>query len=542
MPSETLPLQERTLPNIWAAAVASAPQSRFLSFMDTDYSYEQADRWVQATRQRLERDGVKPGDHVALFLDNCPEYIWILLGLASIGAVSVPIHAQAQGPMLRHFLTSSDCPAAIVAARYADRVAALFEPDLLLERVWIFETEASQATEHPRLARRQETLVLDQDADPDFESPHPTPRFRDTTLLMFTSGTSGPSKAAIVAQAHPVTAALAMADAAGITQDDCMHTCLPLSHANASWFTVYAAITKQASVALTERFSVRGFWRDIATSRATQTSLLGSMLQLLWKRDADDDERHHSLQSIFIVPFPNDPQAYEDRFSAKLQTVYGMSEWTPVALSRPGEGYDKPTGVAGPLRRDLNDIAILDDDDLPLPTGTIGEIAVRRKLPFTSFQGYYGREATTLQEWRNLWFHTGDHGYIGEDDYLYYVGRKSDSLRRRGENVSAGELEDILLQCPAVKEVAVVAVPSDLGDISEDDIAIFVIPARPDAAPGDIADYAGEHLPRFMRPRYVKFVPDLPRTDTEKILKAELRRTARASLDTFHDLDRVITR
>jgi len=547
MVSELPPLHERTIPRIWLQAVQRDPGAPFLLFRTRTYSYGEAAEYVESARQQLESDGVARGTHIAVLFDNCPEYVWVVLALARIGAVAVPIHAEARGQLLTHLLTSSKCQMAIVADTYVDRVREAIGPDAL-SRAWILHTDAGTdadagtgvdaggSGESPtRISAWQRDIEFGRAFAADYVGTNPDPSFKDTMLLMFTSGTSGPSKAAIVAQAHPVTAATAHALAAGITADDRMHTCLPLSHANAMWFTLYAAITQGASVALYTKFSVRGFWRDIVDSGATQTSLLGSMLQLLWKREATAEEQVKKLKSLFVVPFPTNPQDYEDRFGAKLMTLYGMSEWTPVSISRPGEGYGKAPGMAGPLRRDLNDVAILDDDDLPLPVGKVGEIAVRRHEPFTSFQGYFGREAETLRDWRNLWFHTGDHGYIGEDDFLYYVGRKSDSLRRRGENVSAGELEDLLLACLGIKEVAVVAVPSDLGDISEDDIAIYVVPRDADVTVHDVVDFARENLARYMNPRYVKLVDDLPRTATSKIRKDVLRKEARDTLATFHD-------
>lgn len=539
MASALPPLEQRTIPKIWAAAVARNPDAVLLVWAGRETTYGAADVLVEATRQQLVLDGVEGGAHIAVMLDNGPEYVWTLLALAHIGAVAVPIHAEAQGQLLSHFMLSSDCESAVVAEKYLIRLRESIGADAL-KRAWVLR-DGSSAEPVPVVAAVQRDIEFTDQVDADFPLGR-EPRFNETMLLMFTSGTSGPSKAAIVAQAHPVTAAIAHAEAAGITAEDRMHTCLPMSHANAMWFTTYAAISMGASVALTPRFSVRGFWRDIVDTGATQTSLLGSMLQLLWKREPSAEEDVKRVKSLFVVPFPTNPQDYEDRFGAKLMTLYGMSEWTPISLSRPGEGYDKPAGMAGPLRTDLNDIAILDADDVAQPVGVVGEIAVRRHEPFTSFQGYYGRDAATLADWRNLWFHTGDHGYIGEDNYLYFVGRKSDSLRRRGENVSAGELEDLLLRCPGIKEVAVVAVPSDLGDMSEDDIAVFVMPAHDAVEVAEIYEYAREHLPRFMRPRYLTFVDDLPRTATEKIRKDVLRRTARETLSTFHDSEKETVR
>lgn len=528
------PLRKRTIPNLWRRSVEQAPDAPFLFWRDEVVSYRAADVLSEAAGATLAAGGVRAGSHVAVLLRNTPDYLWILLGLAKIGAVAVPIHAEARGQMLTHFVESSDCEFAVIGVEFAPGLAEAVSPGRL-KHVWTVRGENPPA-ELPRLAATQAELVIDPKSVAEL-IPGDGPRFCDTALLMFTSGTSGPSKAAVVAQAHPVTAAFTFAESVGLTARDRLYTCLPLSHANAMWFTVYTAVAVGASVAMVERFSVSGFWRDIARFGATQTNLLGSMLQLLWKKQPSEEERGHALASIFVVPFPTAPADYERRFGAKLQTLYGATEWTPIALSRPGEGYDKPAGWAGPIRRDLNDIAIVDDDDLPLPTGSIGEIVVRRREPFTSLQGYYGREAATLRDFRNLWFHTGDHGFIGEDDCLYFVGRKSDSLRRRGENISAGELEDLLLEMPTLTEVAVVAVPSDLGDSSEDDIAVFVVSDDRSVGGVEVVDYAKAHLPRYMIPRYVRAVDTLPKTGTEKVRKDELRRYAKANLGEFFDAE-----
>ncbi|WP_083934099.1 AMP-binding protein [Sciscionella marina] len=530
------PVHERTIPNLWRRAVDRAPEAPFLYWHDAVISYGDGDALSDGVRVKLAHRGVGRGSHVAVFLPNGPEYVWVLLALAKIGAVAVPIHAEARGKLLAHFIETSDCEFAILGEEFVERTLDAIGPDRL-RHVWVLQATPESSADQLRLCASQEELICERSTKAEIADETAAPRFCDTALLMFTSGTSGPSKAAVVAQAHPVTAAIAFADAGGMTERDRLFTCLPMSHANAMWFCVYTAVAVGASVAMVERFSVSKFWSSIAKFRATQTNLLGSMLQLLWKQSPSDQERQHEMNSIFVVPFPSNPADYDARFDVRLQTLYGASEWTPIALSSPGEGYDKPIGWAGPIWRDLNDVVILDDDDLPLPNGSVGEIAVRRKEPFTSLLSYYGREEATLRDFRNLWFHMGDYGFIGDDDCLYFVGRKSDSLRRRGENISAGELEDLLLAMPAAEEVAVVAVPSDLGDNSEDDIAAFVVPSDTGIRPADIVEYARAHLPRYMYPRYVCLTEKLPKTGNEKVRKDELRRYAKENLKDFFDTE-----
>ncbi|MFC4944202.1 AMP-binding enzyme [Pseudonocardia sp. GCM10023141] len=186
---------------------------------------------------------------------------------------------------------------------------------------------------------------------------------------------------------------------------------------------------------------------------------------------------------------------------------------------------------------------IVDDDDIEVPRGAVGEILVRRHDPFVTVQRCYGRERETWDDFRNLWFHTGDLDYLDEDDYLYFAGRKSDSLRRRGENVSIQELEDVLHAFDGVLEAAVVAVPSDLGEMSEDDIAVFyTLRSGAQLSERDLDELAVGNLPRYMVPRYVRIVEDLPRTPTSKIRKDALRRDAAADLIAFFDAETHCTR
>ena len=289
---------------------------------------------------------------------------------------------------------------------------------------------------------------------------------------------------------------------------------------------------------MTKRFSVSRFWSDIQRFEATATSLLGSMLQLLWRKERSDEEHEHQLTTIHIVPFPGDPVAYEERYGAKLCTLYGLTEAAPISISRPGEGYDRPRGMSGKVLREHNDVRIVDHDDVPVPVGTVGEITVRRHEPWVTVQRYVGRPDATLHDFRNLWFHTGDFGYLDEDDYLYFTGRKSDSLRRRGENVSISELEEIVELLEGVSEAAVIGVESDLGDMGEDDIAVFVTLVDGHVLTPEELDAAAQHrIPRFMLPRYIRVMDDLPRTGTNKVRKTELRKLAEEEPGAFFDAE-----
>ncbi|MFC0454098.1 AMP-binding protein [Rhodococcus jostii] len=531
-------LRDRTVDNLWQRAVRSNPQGTFLLWETSEFTYAEADVEVAKTTRMLRDAGVTPGTHVAVLLDNRPEYIWLLLAIGRIGAVGVPIHAEAKGQLLGHFLRSTDCSYGVIASSQTANVESVLGEDRL-GYVWILDdVPAGEIGTVPRLGRVQEPYAPKDVADGGKDDEHRVPRFSDNYLLMFTSGTSGPSKAAVVSQAQPITHALKIAESCGWNAQERFYTCLPLSHANAQCHTLLPAIGLGATVVLGRRFSVRKFWSDVQRFDCTAVSLLGSMLQLLWKKAPSPEESDNRVSTVLVVPFPRNVQEFDDRYQARFATLYGLTECAPVSISRPGEGYDRPAGMAGRILRDHNDVRIVDADDIEVPLGTVGEIAVRRHDPYITVQRYYGRERETWDDFRNLWFHTGDFGYVDEDDYLYFAGRKSDSLRRRGENVSIRELEEVLQSFTGVLEAAVIAVPSDLGDMSEDDIAVYFTSEDGAQLTAEQLDLLAEaELSRYMRPRYIRHVDDLPKTPTSKIRKDVLRRDAEVNLTQFFDAE-----
>jgi crotonobetaine/carnitine-CoA ligase len=539
-------LRDRTIDNLWRRALAARPDGVFLIVEDDQFTYLEAEQHVAATVRLLQAGGLSRGDHLAILLDNRADYVWLLLAVGRIGAVAVPIHAEARGELLAHFFRSTDCAYAVIGSSYAAGVDAVVldgRPDT----VWIVDDGAGPpggpavTAPGPTIGRIQIPFTARPAENPESDDPagpSPAPRFRDTYLLMFTSGTSGPSKAAVVSQAQPITHAIKIAEACGWLPTERFYTCLPLSHANAQCHTLFPAISLGATMVLGRRFSVSRFWSDVRQFECTAISLLGSMLQLLWKRDPSSEERDNRVSTVLVVPFPQNVREFDERYDARFATLYGLTECAPVSISRPGEDYDRAVGMAGRVLRDHNDVRIVDDDDIEVPVGCVGEILVRRHDPYVTVQRYYGRERETWDDFRNLWFHTGDFGYVDEEDFLYFVGRKSDSLRRRGENVSIRELEDALNALDGVLESAVVAVPSDLGDMSEDDIAVYFT-VKPGAGldAEKLDELARANLSRYMMPRYIRVVDELPKTPTAKIRKDVLRREAESDLGAFLDTD-----
>jgi len=309
-----------------------------------------------------------------------------------------------------------------------------------------------------------------------------------------------------------------VAESVGYTEQDTSYTCMPLFHINAQIGSIIAALYAGAQVALFQRFSSRTFWNEVRSSGATIFLGMGSVGNILMKNPPSDEDIDNRVRLAVVVPPPDDLEGFEKRFGLRvIYETFGMTEglFLPPKLYEP-----RRRGCCGkPI--DEYEISIVDDDDLPLPAGEIGELVVRPREPLTMMSGYYKMPEATLESFRNLWFHTGDLAYLDQEAFLYYVGRKKDAIRRRGENISAYDVETVVNQHPAIMESAAIAVPSELG---EDDVKVVVV-LRPGASlvPDELIKFCGSRMAYFMVPRYVEIADSLPKNPSQRIEKYKLR-------------------
>ncbi len=525
-----LPLHDRTLGTLLAAQAAQHTERPFLLFEEQRFTYREADRLANRLANGLLAAGIAAGDHVALYLDNKPEIVWLHFALARIGAIPVPINTAARGEILSYYLNNSDSCAIVLDSALLPRFLAVQEGCEKL-RLGIVVAEGDAAADLdsslPLIAYGD---VLSQSAEP----PDIAVKFSDLAHIYYTSGTTGPSKGCMVAHATAIGISMKYVRGYGYTSQDVLYTCLPLFHGNAFNCTLLPALLCGACVALSRRFSASRFWSQIKHYKATQFTLLSAMTTILWKRPEGPEDRDHGARLCQVVPIPEFFQAFEERFNVKLTSLYSLSDFGLAAMLPPDHPPDK-WRAAGKILPDVA-VAILDEDDLPLPTGQTGEICLRNLEPWVCRQGYYGMPEAFMKACRNLWFHTGDRGYLDSDGYLYFVDRKKDVIRRRGENISAYEVEQILARHPAVAEVAAYPVRSEL---SEDEVMITVVRQAGKALDAAaLINFCAENMAYFMVPRYVEFVDALPKTMTEKVEKFRLRQSAEARLDRLWDRER----
>jgi carnitine-CoA ligase len=527
-----LPLVERTIPALLARRAREAAGRTCLIFEGRRYSYGEVEALTNRVANGLRAAGIERGAHVAVLLENAPEALWVYLALGKLGAVGVPINTAAKESLLARNLNHSESVALVVQASLLERFASVQEECATVRRLVLVDMEGDAARDLARACGLPvcgwDSIVAASDQAPDVDV-----RCSDPFLLMYTSGTTGPSKASISPHAYAVTYGLQRAETFGYLESDVLFTGLPLFHGNALIGTCFSALVAGAAIALTRRFSVSRFWAEVRETGATQVNLLGVMGNFLWNQPPAADDRNHQLRQCTMVPMPPFASEFEQRFGMRMTSVYALSDYGMGTLLGPDHPPDKKRSAGLPAPG--VEVAVLDDDDLPLPAGQAGEIALRAREPWTTSQGYWNMPEATVAARRNLWFHTGDRGYLDKDGYLFFVDRKKDAIRRRGENISSWEIEQILQAHPAIAEVAAYPVRAQ----SEDEVMVSVV-LRPGIAldAAGLVAYCQQHMAYYMVPRYVDFVAALPRTLTEKVEKYRLRADAEERLSQVWDREK----
>lgn len=507
------PVKQRVLGAVLEEQAAIHGQRVFLDFKgDATVSYQQLNEGANRFANGLLSSRIGRGAKVAVMLPNCPEYLYCWFGLAKIGAVMVPINTAHNGELLQYIVNHSDAEAVIVDSTLLKRVleieSGIGKVKRKFVRGWHNETWPGSI----------KTTSLADLTGASAESTCADVKHSDPVTILFTSGTTGPSKGVVMSHHYYYSAARAIGAGMNDGPDDILYTCLPLFHVNAQVCTVLAGLLFDARVAMYEHFSASTFWEEIRRSRATVFLALGAMGNILYKAPPRTDDRDHDVRLAMVVPPPEDLEGFEKRFGVRVvYETFGMTEGivTPPAVIEPR----RPGCCGRPSER--VDVKIVDEDDLSLSSGQTGEIVIRPRDPYTMMSGYYNMPDETLSAFRNLWFHTGDLGYLDDEGFLYFVGRKKESIRRRGENISAFEVERIVNQHPSVLESAAIPVASELG---EDDLKIVVVLKEGEGLrPEELIELCEDRMAYFMVPRFIELRDALPKTPTQRVEKYKLQ-------------------
>lgn len=496
-----------TIPELLAERARTDPDRCFLRFIEGDVTFAELDAWSDGLAAHFRSLGVGSGDLVPVMMPNVAEFVAIWFALAKLGAVTTMINTAMRGPALAHALELSRSDISIVNESFLPLIAEVADELPTIERLVVHGASGDTGRFVRLELPARDRLADRQGFEPVTADPH------DPVMVMFTSGTTGRSKGCVLSHRYAVRQAELMATHLGFRRDDVLYCPFPLFHLDGSVLTVLPALVLGATAAIGARFSVSDFWSEIGRFGATVFDFMGATLTMLHKAPSSPSDADNPVRLAWGVPVPEFADAFEARFGLRLVELYGSTD-AGLPIYQP---LDEPRRPGSCGRAIPNyDVRIVDDHDQPVPDGTVGEMVIRPNEPSIMSQGYFGAPEATLAANRNLWFHTGDLARQ-DDGWFYYIGRRTDSIRRRGENISSFEVEEVVKLHPDVLDAAAYGVASDL---TEQDVMIAVVPrpsARPD--PADLIEFCRTRMARHMVPRYVDIVEALPRTPTEKVEK-----------------------
>jgi carnitine-CoA ligase len=506
--------EETTVPDVLERRASATPDAHFVTFGDERRTFAEGLAGAQRAAGALAAVGVGKGDTLALMLPNCLEFLDLWLGSALLGAVIVPVNTQLRGDGLRYIVEHCDADVCVVDGP-------------LLEQ---FDAAVPAGTGPSRRFARgiggggwvslDELLVGGHPP-----APRALVRPSDLAAVLYTSGTTGLPKGVMTSHnAYAVTGFEYAQHYVRLRGDDVLWTCLPLFHINAQAITTMPSLLSGRPMVLSARFSGSGFFEEMRAHGATVFNYIGAMLTILLKQPVRENDADNPVRLSTGSSAPADRwHEFERRFGIHLVEIYGLTESAGVCLASPPD--DVRVGKCGvPLS--WSEVRIAREDGTTAGVDEPGEFVIRGKRRNTMFQGYYKNPDATTRAWEGGWFHSGDRGRRSQDGYFTFIDRLKDSIRRRGENISSFEVERVVNSHPAVFESAAVGVPSELG---EEEVLIAVVP-RPGAELdlAELADFCVVSMAAFQVPRYIRVVPELPKTPTEKVQKFALREAGSA--------------
>jgi crotonobetaine/carnitine-CoA ligase len=482
------------------------------------WSFRQTQDVAARTAGLLAAAGVSAGDRVALICGNRAELMQIFLGCAWLGAVSVPINTASRGFQLQHMLGNSGATLLIIEDMLLTALEGLDLAALPLQRIWRIGDETA-----PLQSVAGISLEKLPDADTGVALAPAPVAVGDLLTILYTSGTTGLSKGVCCPHGQFFWWGVYTGRQLGVREGDVLHTSLPLFHTNAL-NCFFQALLNGATQVVESRFSVSNFWAATSASGATVTYLLGAMVPMLLSRPPSAEERGHRVR---VALAPGVPAHFHGEFTERTGIIlldgFGTTESNAVIGSTE---VTRQSGRIGPLVEGF-EAKVVDANDNEVPDGTAGELLLRAHEPFAMAMGYFGMPDKTVEAWRNLWLHTGDRVIRDPDGYYRFIDRMKDVIRRRGENVSSFEVEQVLVSHPAVSIAAVFPVSSEL---AEDEVmAAIILKDGAQLAEAELVRFCEGKMSYFAVPRFVEFVAEVPRTENGKVQKFKLRERGRSA-------------
>ena len=470
--------------------VNSAPEKVYLYFQDQKISYQDFNKQVNKTANSLLRLGIQKGDHFAIVLPNCPEFLYAWFGLNKIGAVEVPINLNLKRLEVKYILSHSESKGVFIHTDYLP----------MLEEI---------RAELPDL---KHTIVISEE---------------EPAVIIYTSGTPGRPKAVLLSHRGWVLTGQSWAYMISASANDRIMTPNPLFHANAQCYSTMGSLAACASLVLIERFSRSRVLEQARQYGANIMVLVAPTMPMVWSRPSQPNDGDNLVRTIMAGGVPSEYyHDFERRFQVKITTAYSLTEAT-LAIMAPREGTQsrKPTPAVGvPMEHSdpsiCNEVKIIDEQGAEVSRGKQGQITVRNPAVML---GYFKDPEKTAETKRDGWIYTGDIGYQDEDGYFFFVGRSRDVLRRKGELISPAEIETVINTHPKVDDSAVIGVPTGLGMAEEEIKAYIILKPSESVTPQEIIEWCEQNLAEFKMPRYLEFRTEFPRTPLGKIQKNVLK-------------------
>jgi len=496
-----------TVADVLENAVRRDGNRPYYTWRGVNQTVDEVNRASNRVARALGEGGVVPGSRVAVMMGSSPEYIAVWFALAKMGAVEVPINPAYKGELLRYQLQQASVELMIVDETHLKAVEPVAPSVASLKQLIVNGTDNEH---YPMLS-----ALFDEDLDDSDVEVEIAPE--SLACIMYTSGTTGPSKGVMLSQYGLVGFGSKYTEITALTNDDVVLNYSPFHHVSGKLLAL-ACLAADARMVLADRFSVSSFWSDVRAEGITNFVAIGGVCNMLCGAPPRDDDADNPVRTVYAVPAPS--QLYEEferRFGLKLVEAYGSTEVGLVLSTSLDESIP---GTCGRPNAPF-EVAIVDDDGNELPAGEPGEIVVRTADRLLMCLGYDGMPEKTEEAWAGGWFNTGDRASRDEDGRFWFQDRIKDAIRRQGENISSYELEGIVGTHPDVSECAAIAAPSEVG---EDEVRIVVVSrAGSSLDPEELFRYCNEHMAYFMVPRFIDIVDELPRTPTSKVEKYKLR-------------------
>ena len=499
--------------NLLEQRTAKAPGKMFL-FAEPDgrqFTYAEFDAAANRAAALLGSHLIGKGDVVSLLMPNSAEYIIAYFACWKLGAIAGPLNSLLKEHEIEFVMNNSEAKAILIHSEFQESVESIRGELPHLKSVITFDDEAKSTRE----VGSADILSADRsECGQDACAPG------DDAIIIYTSGTTGKPKGCLLTHGNVIANARQISEWLNFTESDRLLTIMPLFHMNAVSVTTMSALYAGGSTVITPKFSASKFWNVVSDYQITSFGSVATMLSILLNTYPDGvPEGLKTDQLRFAMcgsaPVPAEVmKRFEEAFNCPVVEGYGLSESTCRSTFNPPDERRRPGSCGLPIG---NEMKVVDDDDNEVPDGELGEIVLRGE---NILKGYFKNPEATAQAFRKGWFHTGDIGYRDQDGYFYIVDRKSDMIIRGGENIYPREIDEVLYQHPAVAAAATIGVPDSL--YGEEVVAFIVLKDGMKMTGEELIDYCQEQLADYKCPKSVRFVKDIPKGPTGKLLKREL--------------------